>query len=309
MGKQIVKRTDRNGQPGRSTPRSRRDVLRALGGLAATPIGLGTTAYGLDRSYRDTDGDGIPDSLEDDTGFEAWLTSVFGADQFSGLDSARRDLLVDVRYVSGTGVRDRTKSRVVELFRANGIHLQWLDYPDRYDRSSFERRYGYNTKEILWSPWSFYHWEIERRLKNAAFQLIVVPGLGEGPHHEYLYSSWTEFDGGSGYVSGFNTGNRAVVAGSHDHEAEAKLICHEIAHYALCHSTDPANTGLMGTQDDLDLQPDEWEALRTGLAAIRDTTGFDVAFQRCLWAGLSPDEIELPERLAAAVDCAGCRVD
>jgi len=272
------------------------------------PVGIGVTAYGLDRSYRDADGDGIPDSLEGDADFEAWLTSVFGDDQFSGLDPTRRDLLVDVRYVGEMAVRERTKSRLVELFRANGIHLQWLDYPDRYDRSRFERRYGYNTREILWSPRSFYHRTVERRLKNVAFQLIVVPGFGEGPHHEYLYSPWTEFEGGSGYVSGFNTGNRAVVAGSHSHEAEAKLICHEIAHYALCHSTDPENTGVMGSQERLDLQPDEWATLRDGLGAIRDTTGVDVAFQQCLWAGLSPAELTLPDRLAGAVGCAGCRL-
>lgn len=302
-------RTDRSGRQGGSTPRSRRGVLETVGGLIAAPVGIGATAYGLDRSYRDVDGDGIPDSLEADGDFETWVTDVFGADQWSGLDSARRDLLVDVRYVGETEVRERTKSRVVELFRANGIHLQWLDYPDRYDRSRFERRYGYNVREILWSPWSFYHQAVERRLKNVALQLIVVPGFAEGPHREYLYSPWTEFEAGSGYVRGFNTGNRAVVAGSHGHEAEAKLICHEIAHYALCHSTDPENTGLMGTQDELDLQPDEWAALRTGLDAIRDTTGFDVVFQRCLWAGLSPVELDLPDRLAAAVDCAGCRVD
>ena len=303
-----MNRTGRNGQPGRSTPRSRRGVLKAVGGLVATPIGIGATAYGLDRSYRDADGDGIPDSLEADAAFEEWLTGVFGADQFSGLDPTRRDLLVDVRYIGKTSVRERTKSRLIELFRTNGIHLQWLDYPDRYDRPSFERRYGYNAREILWSPRSFYHRTIERRLKNVAFQLIVVSGFGEGPHHEYLYSPWTKFDSGSGYVSGFNTGNRAVVAGSHSHEAEAKLICHEIAHLVLCHSTDPANTGVMGSQDELDLQPDEWETLRTGLDAIRDTTGVDVAFQECLWAGLSPAELPLPDLLAGAVGCAGCRL-
>jgi len=304
-----VIRTDQGDRPGRSTSRSRRGVLKTLGGLVTTPLGTGATAFGLDRSYRDVDGDGIPDSLEDDAAFEAWLAGVFGRDQFSGLDSDRRDLLVDARYVGEMTVRERTKSRLIELFRANGIHLQWLDYPDRYDRTRFERQYGYNAQEILWSPRSFYHRTVERRLKNIAFQLIVVPGFGEGPHHEHLYSPWTKFDSGSGYVSGFNTGNRAVVAGRHSHEAEAKLICHEIAHYALCHSTDPDNTGVMGSQAELDLQPDEWKALRNGLGAIRDTTGVDVAFQRCLWAGLSPAGLDLSDRLAAAVDCAGCRVD
>ena len=301
-------RTDGDGGTGSSTPLGRRGVLKRLGGLLTVPVGLGSTAYGLDRSYRDADSDGIPDSLEADTAFEAWLTELFGADQFSGFDADRRDLLVDARYVGETGVCERTKSRLVELFRANGIHLQWLDYPRRYGRSTFERRYGYNASGILWSPWSFYHREIERRLKNVALQLIVVPGFRAGPHRESLYSPWTKFDSGEGYVSGFNTGNRAVVAGRHSHEAEAKLILHEIAHYALCHSTDPANTGVMGTQDELDLQPDEWNALRDGLGAIRDTTGFDIAFQRCLWAE-QWSSLPGPDRLVASVGCGGCRVD
>ena len=300
-------RTDRDDRPGRSTSRSRREILRALGGSVTVPIGLGAAAYGLDRSYRDADGDGIPDSLEADAAFEAWLTNVFGRDQFSGLDSDRLDLLIDARYVGEMTIGERTKSRLVDLFRANGIHLQWLDYPDRYDRIRFERRYGYNAREILWSPRSFYHREIERRLKNVAFQLIVVPGFGEGPHREHLYSPWTKFDSGSGYVNGFNTGNRAVVAGRHSHAAEAKLILHEIAHYALCHSTDPANTGVMGSQKRLDLEANEWAALREELDAIRDTTGFDVAFQRCLWAE-QWSTLARSDRLPASVDCAGCRV-
>lgn len=307
-------RTDGDGRIGRSTPRSRRGVLKAVGGLVTAPVGLGSVAYGLDRSYRDADGDGVPDSLEADAVFEAWLTSVFGADQFSGFDSTRRDLLVDARYVGATRVRERTKSRVVELFRANGIHLQWLDYPRRYDRSTFERRYGYHIPEILWSPRSFYHRTVERRLKDVALQLIVVPGFDAGPHREHLYSPWTAFDSGSGYVNGFNTGNRAVVAGRHGHEAEAKLILHEIAHYALCHSPDPANTGVMGTGDDLDLQPAEWAALRDGLDAIRDTTGFDIAFQRCLWAEqwsrlVQWSPLARSDRPTGSLDCAGCRVD
>lgn len=300
-------RTDGDGGTGRSTPFGRRRLLKSLGGLLTVPVGLGSTAYRLDRSFRDVDGDGVPDSLESDAEFEAWLTSVFGADQFSGFDPTRRDLLVDARYIGRTRIRERTKARLVELFGANGIHFQWLDYPDRYDRSTFERRYGYDASEILWSPLSFYHREIERRLKNVALQLIVVPGFGKGPHREYLYSPWTKFDSGDGYVSGFNTGNRAVVAGRHSHEAEAKLVLHEIAHYALCHSTDPANTGVMGTGDELDLQADEWAALRDGLGAVRDTTGFDIAFQRCLWAE-QWSTLPGPDRIAAAVGCAGCRV-
>lgn len=290
--------------------RSRRGLLKVLGGVLSTPFGIGATAYGLDRSYRDEDGDGIPDSLEGSAEFDAWLQEVFGVDQFEGFDPDRRDLLIDARYIGETSISDRTKNAVADLFRANGIHLQWLDYPERYDLGSFEGRYGYNARQILWSPWSFYHRTVERRLKNTAIQLIVVPGFGEGPHHRKLYSPWTEsLEDDDGYVSGFNTGNRAVVTEQTNHETEAKLVLHEIAHYALCHSTDPANTGVMGSRDEFDLMAHEWDTLRSGLGAVRDTTGFDVAFRQCLWAGLTPSRFSLPAQLATGVDCDGCQVD
>lgn len=283
-------------------------MLALLGGTVTMPFGLGATAYSLDRSYTDADGDGIPDSLERSVEFNDWVAGVFGADQFSGFDPERRDLLVDARYIGETTVSEETKSALAGLFRANGIHLQWLDYPERYDRIAFERQYGYNAREILWSPWSFYHQTIERRLKNVTLQLIVVPGFGEGPYHGKLYSPWTKFDSGLGYVNGFNTGNRAVVTSRDDFETESKLILHEITHYALCHSTDPTNTGVMGTSEELDLLASEWEALRTGLGSIRDTTGFDVAFQRCLWADTLSSR-NLPDQLARSVDCARCRTE
>ncbi|ATW87290.1 hypothetical protein halTADL_0477 [Halohasta litchfieldiae] len=285
----------------------RRETLKLLGGVVTAPFGIGTTAYSLDRSYEDADSDAIPDSLEGSEEFTAWLTDLFGVDQFEGFDPDRRDLLVDIRYVGATTVSERTKTALVELFRSNGIYLQWLDYPERYDRAWFERRYGYDARRILWSPWSFYHRTVERRLKNVALQLVVVPGFGEGPHHGRLYSPWTKFHTGSGYVSGLSTGNRAVVADRQSPEIEAKLILHEIAHYAVCHSTDPENTGVMGTNEKFNLMAHEWEALRTGLGSIRDTTGFDVAFQRCLWAELQPSMFGLPDQLDGRVDCDGCR--
>ena len=289
----------------------RRGVLKLFGGALGAPFGIGATAYSLDRSYRDADGDGIPDSIEQSAAVDAWLTELFGADQFEGLDADRRDLLLDVRYVGETTIADKTKATIVDLFRENGIYLQWLEYPERYSRDWFEQEYGYNAKQILWSPRSFYHQTIERRLKNISFQLLVVPGLPDGPYHRKLYSPWTAFDGSEsgGYVNGFNTGNRAVVTARRTHESAAKLILHEIAHYAVCHATDPANTGVMGTKEELDLMDDEWEALRSGLGAIRDTTGVDVMFRRCLWSGLRPSKFRLPEQLETGVDCAGCRTE
>jgi hypothetical protein len=301
--------SDEDGGVGGSGEPGRRDVLKLFGGAVTAPFGIGATAYSLDRTYEDADSDAIPDSLEDSAEFNAWLTELFGAEQFEGFDPDRRDLLVDVRYVGETTVSERTKRALVELFRSNGIYLQWLDYPERYDRGRFERTYGYDARRILWSPWSFYHRTVERRLKNVALQLVVVPGFGEGAYPGRLYSPWTKFHTGSGYVSGLNTGNRAVVADRQSHEIEAKLILHEIAHYALCHSTDPENTGVMGTNEEFDLMAHEWEALRAGLGSIRDTTGFDVAFQRCLWAELRPSMFGLPDWLDRRVDCEGCRTE
>jgi len=274
------------------------------------PFGIGASAYGLDRSYTDADEDGIPDSLERSAEFNDWLRSVFG-DRFSGLDPSRRDLLIDVRYVGEMTVSKATRELLVELFRANGIHMQFLEYPRRYDREAFERQYGYNAKRILWSPRSFYRQSIEPRLKNVAFQLIVVPGFADGPHARKLYSPATAAEGSDsrGYVNGLNTGNRAVVASRYSHEIEAKLILHEIAHYALCHSTNPANTGVMGTNEEIDLMDWEWAELRTGLDAIRDTTGVDVLLRRCLWDELQPAQFRLPSGLVDHVGCSGCGAD
>ena len=301
-------KTDRNDSAAdRST---RRGALSCVGGALSVSLGIGASAFGLDRSYRDADGDGIPDSLERSTEFNDWLHSIFG-DQFSGLDPSRRDLLVDVRYVGDWSVSDATRELIVERFRANGIHMQWLEHPTRYDQTDFEHRYGYNAKRILWSPRSFYRQRIESRLKNVAFQLIVVPGFADGPHERRLYSPATAAHGSdsNGYINGLNTGNRAVVASRYSHEIEAKLILHEISHYALCHSTDPTNTGVMGTNEEIDLMDYEWDELRSGLGAIRDTTGVDVLLRRCLWEELQPAQFRLPPALTAHIGCSGCQAD
>ena len=303
-----MREPDTNSSPTASP--QRRGVLRWIGGAVTAPFGIGASAYGLDRTFQDDDGDGIPDSLERSAEFNDWIGSVFG-EAFSGLDPSRRDLLVDVRYVGDWSVSETTRTLLVELFRANGIHLQWLEYPQRYDRKAFERQYGYNAKRILWSPRSFYRKAVEPRLKNVAFQLIVVPGFADGPHARQLYSPTTATHGADsrGYVNGLNTGNRAVVAGRYSHEIEAKLILHEIAHYALCHSTDPTNTGVMGTNERIDLMEYEWAELRSGLGAIRDTTGADVLFRRCLWDELQPAQFRPPPGLLDHVGCSGCGVE
>ncbi len=282
-----------------------------MGGAVTAPLGIGGAAYRLERSYTDDDGDGIPDSLERSSTFNESLATLFGTDKFEGLDPTRRDLLIDVRYVGEASVSAETKATIRRLFRTNGIYLQWLEYPHRYEKSTFLEQYGHNAKRILWSPRSFYHREIEEWLLNVAFQLIVVPGIEQGPHQGRLYSPWTDLHGGrsDGYVNGLNTGNRAVVADRQTPEIETRLILHEIAHYALCHDTDPTNTGVMGTRKETDLMDYEWEQLRTGLSAIRDTTGVDVAFRRCLWWDLLGGRPSIPSAVADSIGCRGCEAN
>lgn len=280
---------DRASEP--SAPRGRRAVLELAGSLGAFG-GLGVVAYTSDRRYVDEDGDGIPDSKERSGSFHDYLRGVFGADQFEGLDPRRKDLLVDARYVGDAGIADPTKARIAELFRENGIFLQWLDHPRRYDRERFEERYGYGSKDVLWASGSFYREEVEEPLRNVALQLIVLPG-GHGSPGRARIHSWPLLSGSDrdGTATGVSYGNRAVAVERESVEAEAKLVLHELAHLGLCHDDDPDNIGVMGTGQDLDLADQEWETLRANLENVRDTTGFDILFRRCIleefasWAG------------------------
>lgn len=271
----------------RSDGTTRRSVLRSVGAAMTVPFGT-VAAYGSDRSYEDRSGDGIPTELKQSTPFEERLRDVYG-DSFDGFDTARKDLLVDARYVGDASIDDRVKADLEEQFRDNGIHLQWLDYPKRYDERRFRETYGdagNDVRSILWSRRSFYHEEVEPELRDVAFQLVVVPGRRDPPHEGRVYSHTSDHltDGWhDGWVNGLNVGNRAVVGDREDPAEQARLALHEIAHLVLCHDDDPANRGVMGSQEVVDLTPNEWASLREGLGAIRDTTGYDVVFRRCLW--------------------------
>lgn len=268
----------------------RRTLLKAVGsavGISATSV---TTAYAADRSHVDDDEDGIPDSLERSTEMHDRLTDLYG-DQFSGLDPNRKDLLIDARYVEGTSVATETKTRIVDLFRENGIHAQWLDHPASYERETFDLRYGSDVKELLWDQESFYRAEVEPWLRDIAIQVIVVPGRDRPSYEGLVYSPWTDTLGGGvdGHVNGFSVGNRAVIANRDEQWEEARLAFHEIAHFGLCHDDDPGNTGVMGANEEIDLMPDEWETLRNSLDNVRDATGYDIAARPCLWQACLDD--------------------
>lgn len=264
------------------TPK-RRTVLRSLGVATGVPL-TGAFAYARDRNYADESGDGIPDAKERSSAVHDRLEAVFGS-QFEGLDPGRRDLLLDVRYVDGTDVFSETKAEIVSLFRDRGIYAQWLDYPETYDREAFEDDYGQHVRAILWGRDGFYRTEVESFLRDIAVQVIVVPGRTDPAYEGLVYSQWMDTLGGGrdGHVNGFSVGNRAVVADRTTQSEEARLLLHEIAHLGLCHDDDPENTGVMGTGENLDLTDHEWETLRNNLENVRDTTGYDVVFRRCLW--------------------------
>lgn len=268
---------DRDGEERRP---SRRTVLKSVGAVG----GLWTIGGG-DRSYVDGTGDGIPDRTKRSREVHDRLESLFGADQFDGLDPTRRDLLLDVRYVEGTSIHPETKREVVDLFRRQGIYAQWLEYPETYDRATVERRYGWDTRSLLWSRDSFYRREVEPDLKGLAIQLLVVPGVSRQPYRGLVYSPTMDALGSErdGHVYGFSVGNRAVVTDRDDRGYEARLVLHEIAHLGLCHDDDPENVGVMGTAETTDLMPHEWETLRERLRNVGETSGYGLAARPCLW--------------------------
>lgn len=261
----------------------RRDVLKLAGGVLGGSAIAGGVAYTSDRAYADESGDGLPDGREET--LEAYLAETFGRDQFDGLASGRRDLLVDARYVGETSVSEDTREDLEELFRDNGIHLQWLEYPDSYGREWFDRNYDYTAEDILWPRWSFYDDVVAARLKDVAVQVVVVPERPGRAPDEQLGSSLLDVSPveGDGFT-GMSLGNRAVVVEQELPDVEVRLVLHELAHLALCHDDDPANDGVMGpTGEEADLMEDEWARLRERLDNVRDTTGFDVAGRPCLW--------------------------
>lgn len=273
---------------------TRRTALEALGGAVGVVVGGALGAYRSDRSFADEDRDGLPDRHERSSSVEADLEAAFGRDQIEGLDPDRADLLLDARYVEGTTIGEETKAYIVGLFRDNGIHAQWLDYPRTYDRAAFQAEYGANARSVLWSRTGFYREHVEAWLRDVAVQLVVVPGIEFPDYGNLVYSPITDALGGGvdGHVNGLSLGNRAIVASRTDFFDEARLVLHELAHLGLCHDDDPDNAGVMGTADRIDLTDREWAKLRDALDGVRDTTGYDVLGRRCLWdeslAALSP---------------------
>lgn len=263
---------------------SRREILELGGGVLGTATGVAGLAGRLRESPEDRSDDGIPDSLKRSESFNEFLDETFRTRDFDGLDPERTELLVDLRYVGGTGISERAKTQVVELFRANGIHLHWLDYPDRYDRERFESEYGYRAEDLLWPTGSFYQKEVESPVKNVAVQLIVIPPSDQDGG-TYLHASFqTLSSGGESSIAGLSLGNRAVVTEQARVRDEVGLVLHEVAHLGICHDDDPANTGVMGPDpEEVDLMPDEWRTLRSRLDNVRDRTGFDLALRPCIW--------------------------
>lgn len=263
---------------------SRRTVLKSIGGAASAPFGL-AAAYHTDRAYPDRDEDGIPDGLKESDEFHDRLEELFGSEQFDGLATGRTDFLIDARYVGDASVPDSVKRALERVFRDHGIHMQWLDYGTRYEAAQFEKEYGYDVRRTLWADDSFYRREVEDDLKDVAFQLLIVPGKPDQPHQGRVYSPWSDhvidewFDG---WVNGMNVGNRAIIGDRSSPREQARLALHEIAHLALCHDDDPDNQGVMGTGEAVNLTGSEWRRFRENLDNVHDTTGFDVAFRRCL---------------------------
>ncbi len=234
----------------------------------------------------DDDGDGIPTRKKQSTSFQRHLESIYGPEQVDPLETGRRDLLIDVRYVGSTELFSTTKRLVIDRFRDHGIHAQWLEYPHRYDLEAVDDRYGCSVEDLLLGRRSFYSDEIESDIKDTALQLVVIPGTTIDPdRRKRIYSRWLETLGAGidGYVNGFSAGNRAVVAERHDRFEEARLVLHELSHLALPHDSDPENTGVMGSGDEIDLLEHEWAHLRANLANVRDTTGYDFVLRPCLW--------------------------
>lgn len=278
---------------------SRRRLLGLASATVATPFLTGFMRFRSEQAIVDSDGDGIPDRAKRSNELGATLNDIFG-EQFAGLALGRRDLLLDVRYIGSVTVPLQVKRAIVRRFRNNGIQLQWLDYPERYDLDWFNGRYGNNARKILWGRDSFYRNEIEDELKNTALQLVMVPGALSGPYQGRIYSPWADLSGSHshGYINGMNFGNRAVAAERHPPWEQARLIFHEIAHLALCHDQDPMNRGVMGTNETLTLMDDEWLRLREHLDNVRDTTGYDLLLRRCLWLDR--------EQAGQLIDCQTC---
>lgn len=263
----------------RTTPPTnsrRRWLLGVVGGLIAATTGVGAVVRLRDNPYSDMDGDGIPDSLERSQHFHQQLQRIFD-EEIEPLNPSRKDLLIDVRYIGGTSISMDAKDYLRELFRNNGIFLQWLDHPVEYDLQMVYDRYGIDTESLLVAQDGFYWNQIEPLLRNVAFQVLVVPGHRGDPDDGQLYSRFYR-----DHINGMNFGNRAAVAYRDEADDQAELVLHEIAHLVLCHDDDSDNLGVMGQEEEIDLTDHEWEQFRNGLHHIHDSSGLELVTRRCL---------------------------
>lgn len=246
---------------------NRRGVLYGVGSL----FGLGSLRS---SPFEDRDGDGIPDETERSEAHHQFMEETFGEHQFEGLDPERKDLLIDARYVGDASVSDDTKAFIEETFRDHGIHLQWLDYPDRYDQYRFDQAYGDRVERVLWPYRSFYSDAIEDELRDIALQIVVTPKESEELESLYTVHQGEDYEGVS-------FGNRCLITEQESREAESILLMHEIGHLVLCH-TDNDDSVMSPSPETTRFTSAEWDRLRSNLDNIRDTTGFDVAFRKCL---------------------------
>lgn len=254
----------------------RRSILISIASIITAATGISTVLRRREWRSLDTDRDGIPDSLEYSPRFHRQLETIFEA-EIDALNPHRRDLLIDVRYLGEMSLSEETKRYLRELFSENGIYLQWLEYPGRYDPAVLFDRYGSDVEGLLVEPDGFYWDHVDPLLRRSAFQLLVLPHSQPVSQNGKIYSSFYDDD-----VNGMNVGNRAAVSQRDDPFDEAKLVLHEIAHLVLCHDSNPDNLGVMGQEREVDLTDREWDHFRNGLSNIRDSTGIGVVSRRCL---------------------------
>lgn len=240
---------------------------------AMSLVGLGSLTS---SPYGDRDGDGIPDTDERSASVHRTLADIFGDDQFDGFGAERRDLLVDARYV-GEATVDPAATRAIEhQFRENGIHLQWLEYPTTYDLDRFASQYGFQVERILWPHQGFYEHEVEDILKDIAIQVVVLP-----EDHGRLETTYAVHHGDR--LEGVSFGNRCLISEQRSTKGNHVLLLHELGHLALCHNEDPDDPSVMAPQpEEPYLTEREWDELRENLDNVRDSTGFDIGYRRCM---------------------------
>ena len=263
---------------------SRRSLLCGVGGISAACLVPGSLHSQTLSESADSSTDGIPDHLKQSPVFTTYLSDRYDLTYFDGLSVDAHDLLLDVRTVGDLEIPDTVIQFLRDTFADHGIRLHWLDFHNRYNETTFYDRYGPNSRSILWARDSFYHNEVADRMQNIALQVIIIQGIRSGQHRGKIYSYWADLLGErGGFINGMNFGNRIVLAERADPWEQTRLLFHEIAHLALCHDSNPSNTGVMGTNQSLSLTANEWELLRANLDNVSDRTGADVVFRECLW--------------------------